>query len=153
MDLPEELQTAYNKLTDKQQRFVDLWTGDATETSAMAGYSAPQQAGTRALKNAVVCRLIKYIRDETLKPQIMTRQERQKFYTDIALGKITEQVVDGKGKTVQRQAKLKDRLRAAELLSKSEGDFLERREISGGITIEQRLREIVSRKIARNNGN
>lgn len=37
MIYPEELQKVYDRFTDKQKRFVDLWTGDGTETAKIAG--------------------------------------------------------------------------------------------------------------------
>ena len=98
-------------LTDKQQRFVELWTGNATETATLAGYADARNAGLRCLKNADICRQIKEKRAKELKPLILDRQGRQKLWTDIALS---------------ADEATKDRLKASELLGKSEGDFLDR---------------------------
>jgi phage terminase small subunit len=131
--LPDELQVLYDRLTPKQKLFVDLWEGDATKTATLAGYATPKQSGSRVLKNDDVCRLIKFTRDAILKPQIATRQDRQKFWT------VTMN---------DTEMDMKFRQKASELLGKSEGDFIEKREISGNITIEEKLRQIVSRKVS-----
>ena len=100
-------------LTDKHQKFVDLWTGNATETATLAGYADARNAGKRALKNAYICTQIKEKRAKELKPLIMDRYDRQKLWTDIA--------------KMESEA-TKDRLKASELLGRSEGDFLDRLE-------------------------
>ena len=101
----------YDKLTDKQQRFVDLWTGNAEETASLVPFANPRQAGSRALTNVNICRLIKATRDVELKPQVMSRIERQEFWTKI---------VTASDENTQH------RLKASELLGKSEGDFIDR---------------------------
>jgi len=104
------------QLSDKQTRFVELWTGNATETATLAGYSMPRMAGKRCLKDEYIRTLIKEKRDKEIKPMIADRHARQKFWTD----------------TMQDSEKdMKDRLKASELLGKSEGDFLDRVQHSG----------------------
>ena len=110
-------------LTDKQQKFVELYNGNATETAQMCGYSHPREAGTRCMKNVAICRLIQEKRAKELKPLILDRQGRQKLWTDIALS---------------ADEATKDRLRATELLGKSEGDFLDRVHQTGDIDIKIR---------------
>lgn len=116
-----ELQELYDKLTDKRKRFVDLWTGDATETAKLVPFASPNVQGPRLLENVGICRLIKAKRDAEIKPTIMNRIERQQFWSDVAQNKLT-------GET---DIKMKDRLKAIESLAKSEGDFIERRELTG----------------------
>lgn len=129
--LPDDLQVLYDRLTDKQQRFVDLWTGNAEETAKLSGYMAPNKAGERAMKHVGICRLIQEIRKIELKPLIATREDRQKFWTETM---------------VDTDEDMKYRQKASELLGKSEGDFIERRVIEGAITVEQRLRQIIEEK-------
>jgi len=111
MTLPEDLQIIYDKLTDKQKRFVDLWTGDGTETAMLVGYSTPDVAATRCLKKVSICKLIKFTRDAELAPLIATRKERQELWT-----------------TFSKDDELKpmERLKASELLGKSQGDFIDK---------------------------
>jgi phage terminase small subunit len=100
-----------NQLTDKQQKFVALYNGNATETAEMCGYSNPRIAGQRCLKHVAICNLIQEKRAQEVKPFVLDRQGRQKLWTEIA------QSAD---------ESTKDRLKASELLARSEGDFLDR---------------------------
>lgn len=107
-------------LSERQLRFVELWTGVATETAALAGYSNAREAGSRCIRNKEICRLIKEKRAAEIKPEILSRLDRQKFWSD----GVKNQGLD-----------YKDRLKASELLGKSEGDFLEKIQHSGEIAL------------------
>ncbi len=96
-------------LTDKQQRFAELYEGNATEAASKAGYKHPKDAGIRCLKNVEICRLIQNRRNEELEPDILTRIDRQVFWSKVAM---------------DESLPMKDRLKASELLGKSEGDFI-----------------------------
>ena len=104
-------------LTLKQRKFVEAYTDNATAAALAAGYS-PKTAysqGQRLLKKVEIITAIKKRETKALKPLIATREERQKFWTQMM---------------VNPDAKDMDKLRASELLGKSEGDFLERREVT-----------------------
>lgn len=126
MALPEDLQKTYDKLTEKQKRFVDLWNGDQEETAKVAGYSDAKKAGHLCLKNNNICQLIKFKRDAELTPLILSRKERQEFWTKVVNGEIKTKTFNKDGEEVEVPPKMKDRLKASELLGKSEGDFLDR---------------------------
>lgn len=106
------------KLTAKQRRFVELYNGNATEAAIAAGYSkkTAYAAGQRLLKNVEIVEAIRAREHKRLRPQIATREERQAFFTKVML---------------DADQRMSDRLKAAELLGKSEGDFLERVEATG----------------------
>lgn len=106
------------KLTAKQQRFVDAYDGNATKAAIAAGYSekTAYSAGQRLLKNVGIRTAIQERENRRIQPLIMTREERQTMWSEIARDK---------GERTQ------DRLKASELLGKSEADFVERQEISG----------------------
>lgn len=106
------------KLTAKQQRFVDAYDGNATKAAIAAGYSekTAYSAGQRLLKNVEIQTAIQERENRRIQPLIMTREERQTMWSEIARDK---------GERTQ------DRLKASELLGKSEADFVERQEISG----------------------
>ena len=111
-------------LTLKQRKFVEAYTDNATAAALAAGYS-PKTAysqGQRLLKKVEIITAIKKRETKALKPLIATREERQKFWTQMM---------------VNPDAKDMDKLRASELLGKSEGDFIERREVevSGRIDV------------------
>ena len=100
-------------LTVRQQRFVEAYDGNATEAMIAAGYSAKSAASNvdKILKNTEIQAAIQNREKERNSAAIATREERQRFWTAI----MRDEEVD-----------LRDRLRATELLGKSEGDFLER---------------------------
>lgn len=100
-------------LTPKQSAFIDAYTGNATEAARMAGYSqaTAYSQGQRLLKNSDVSAAIRARETERQAGIVATREERLKFYTQV-MRNIEEDT--------------KHRLKAAELLGKAEGDFLER---------------------------
>ncbi len=111
-------------MTPKQRRFVELYNGNATEAAIAAGYS-PKTAysqGQRLLKNVDIAEAIKAREDKELRHFIANREERQRLWTEIMN---------------DPEMKTSDKLRASELLGRSEGDFIERREVevSGRIDV------------------
>ena len=101
-------------ITGKQAKFISEYTKDfnATQAAIRAGYS-PKTAysiGQRLLKNVEVQAAMKEHRNKG----IADRETRQKFWTDTMQDKDED---------------MKNRLRASELLAKSECDFIERAEI------------------------
>lgn len=105
-------------LNARQRAFVEAYCGNATEAAIAAGYSA-KYAGRNAdklLKNTKVQKELKERENKRLASLIATREERQRFWTTLMRDEDRKEV---------------DRLKASELLAKSEGDFLERRELTG----------------------
>ena len=101
-------------LTTKQKAFVAAYRGNAAEAARIAGYApkwADRQAHTLMEKNGEIAAAIKEREQERVDAMIATREERQSFWTSVMRDEKTE---------------LKDRLRASELLAKSEADFMER---------------------------
>lgn len=111
-----------SKLTPKQKAFVELYSGNATEAAAKAGYSAKTaySQGERLLRNVEVRKAIAGREQKESRKRIASRQQRQEFWTDI-MG--------------NDDAEMKDRLRASELLGKSEGDFVDKLSISGQVDL------------------
>jgi len=109
---PDPLDVELDTLTEKQRRFVEeyMTDGNATQAAIRAGYaeSGARQEGHRLLTNADVRQAIR--RRIAQDGRIATREERQLFFTQ------TMHDPD-----VDRSA----RLRAAELLGKTQGDFVE----------------------------
>lgn len=99
------------RLSEKQIAFIAAFNGNATEAAEIAGYSTPDVAGVRCLKNVRICKAIKERQEKEFAPKIATRQERQAFWAE----------------TMRREdVDFPHRLKASELLGKSEGDFLDR---------------------------
>lgn len=124
---------ADGELTAKQQAFVEAYAGNATAAALAAGYS-PKTAysqGQRLLKIVEVQDAIKAREAKRLAPTIATRQERQEFWTSVLRSE---------------DEAMKNRLKAAELLGKSEGDFLERVEMDMTLSPAAILEKIRGRR-------
>lgn len=104
-------------MTPKQKRFIEAYTGNATKAAIAAGYSEKTACsiGERLLRNVDIREAIQLREKERLSEAIANREERQTFWSAI--------MRDSEEKT-------SDRLKASELLAKSNGDFLERVELT-----------------------
>jgi phage terminase small subunit len=106
-------------LTYKQKKFIEIYAGNATKAAIAAGYS-PKTAyaiGVENLKKPQILKEIQARNGEESMGKIANRQERQAFWTKV----MNDLVAD-----------LSIRLRASELLGKSEADFTEKIQ-SGGL--------------------
>lgn len=110
-------------LSERERRWVEAFMGEAagnaTKAARLAGYRGNAATlatqGRRLLRKAQIQEAIKLRVAED--PAIATRQERQAFWTRVMLGR-----------DEFKKARLADRLKAAELLGKSQGDFIEKHE-------------------------
>ena len=100
-------------LTPKRQAFVQAYAGNATTAAKAAGYSerTAHVIGHELLKKPEIQEAIQNRTGERVNSLIADREERQAFWTSVLRDEGTD---------------LKDRLRASELLARSEGDFLDR---------------------------
>lgn len=105
-------------LNARQRAFVEAYCGNATEAALQAGYSEKTARITAAklLSKGNIQEALKEREDKRIASLIATREERQRFWTTLMRDEDRKEV---------------DRLKASELLAKSEGDFLERREVTG----------------------
>lgn len=115
------------KLTAKQLKFAQVYDGNGTEAARLAGYKGSEntlaQNAIDLLRNPHITQIIAKRNDKIAKPLIMNRQQRQQLWSRIANTK---------------SYKTSDRLRATELLGKSEADFIAKHEVdisSGKIDI------------------
>lgn len=115
-------------LTPKQKAFAELFDGNATETAKKAGYSkkTAYSQGQRLLKNVEVMKLIRAREKRESRGNIANRQERQEFWSEV-MG--------------DSDADMKDRLKASELLGKSECDFTEKVQHSGDLKTVIEIRD------------
>lgn len=122
---------AHEKLSERQELFVRAYvkTGNATESASEAGYSAPEVAGCRLLRYAKIsdeivkrsAEIVKFSAEKVADAQIRDiadAAERREFWSKVMRGEFGD------------EAEMRDRLKAAELLGKASGDFIERREIT-----------------------
>ena len=102
-------------LTTKQQRFVDLYDGNATEAARQAGYKGNDktlaEVGAENLRKPGIKKAIKAREEKRNKPLIADREERQQFWTDGMRDK---------------NADRRDRQKDSELLGRSEADFTDK---------------------------
>ena len=126
------------KLTAKQQAFVDHFNGNATEAAIKAGYSEKnaRNTGCRMLTNANVLAAIKKRQEKPRALRIATREERQAFWTRVLMGQELETKYDSEGNEYKKTPEMRDRLKASELLAKSDCDFINKVELSGGVTVK-----------------
>ena len=117
--------------TPRQKKFIAAYNGNITQAALDAGYS-PKTAysiGQALLKNLEIRKAIEKREAKKVNKLIMDREERQAFWSEMARGKVPRTKAD-------------HRLRASELLGKSEGDFLERREYSADKSLVDLFRSI-----------
>ena len=121
----------YDSLTGKQQRFVDYYDGNASQAADKAGYSNPRQAGSENMAKPDIKKAIQARETIARHKHIWTRKERQRFWTRVASGKETQPAVvgqndDGNDIIIDIPAKMAERLKASELLARSEADFTDK---------------------------
>jgi len=98
-------------LTDMEAAFVAAFDGNATAAARAAGYASPDVKGPLLLRKKKIQNAIEHRRARSNAGLIATRERRQQWWTEVML---------------DERRKMADRLKASELLAKSEGDFLER---------------------------
>ena len=107
-------------LTKKQAAFVVTFDGDATNSAKRAGYNGNQNSlakiGHELLQHTEVVRQLKERDAKENKPRIASRLKRQQFWSEVMLD-ISED--------------MKHRLKASELLGRSEADFIEKINVTG----------------------
>ena len=100
-------------LTTKQKRFIECFDGNATEAARQAGYS-PRTVRTVGCENMTKPDIVAAIREREEKrvnSLILSREERQIFWSNVVRDPDED---------------MKNRLKASELLGRSEADFMER---------------------------
>ncbi len=111
------------QLNIKQKKFADYYieTGNATASYLKAGYEAEGNAAevnaSRLLRNAKVLEYIKE-RNEQLEVEVIADiTETKRFWTELLR---------------DENADMKDRLKASEYIAKTNGAFVEKKELQGG---------------------
>lgn len=108
-------------LTERQRKFCEAFAangGNGTDAARQAGYKSPEVEAARMLKLAKVAAALEAMRRATTNAAIATREERQAFWSSVMRGTLAGE--DGE------PPKFSDRLKASELLGKSQADFIDR---------------------------
>ena len=115
----------YNKLTEKQKRFIDYYieTANATESTRKAGYSKKTAKNIGAENLTKLNFFISKKLEEKEKQRIASQDEVLQYLTKVMRGEEKDQF--------GLDASLQDRTKCAELLGKRWGTFKEKVELSG----------------------
>lgn len=112
-------------LTTREQKFVEYYSGNAIDAAKKAGYTGTDNTisvtAHRLLRKPKIKDAIRQREKTEKRPHIMNRQERQAFWTKVAQDSNED---------------MRNRIRASELLGKSEADFTANHNVKGEITIE-----------------
>jgi phage terminase small subunit len=102
-------------MTDRQKKFIQFYDGNATKAAIKAGYSkkTARSIGQELLTKPDISKAISKRNTKQDAPMIMSRIQRQEFWSAIAN---------------DTKVYISDRLRASELLGKSEADFTDKHE-------------------------
>lgn len=118
------------RLNVREQKFVHVYEGVATEAAEKAGYLGKGHAlavqASRLLRKPEIRRAIALRTEADVERHILSREERQELWTRIALDETNDTA---------------DRLKALELLGKSQADFTEKLEVKGELTLAELVRE------------
>ncbi len=130
--LPSGVRKA-RRLTEKQRRFVEAYMGEAggnaTQAARLAGYAGNDNTlasmGDANVRKPAIQAAIKERVDAD--PAVADREVRQRFWTT-TMGNVA--------------ADMSHRLKASELLGRSQGDFVDRHQIENVQTHEEALAEL-----------
>ncbi len=123
------------RLTEKQRRFVEAYLGEAngnaTEAAVIAGYEGSRKNVRIIASRNLALPNVRIAIDERTKDDgsIASREERQAFLSRVMR---TE------------HSKMGDRLKAAELLSRMHGDFIEKHEVDMKVSRLEKKAEIAN---------
>ena len=105
-------------LTTKQKKFVEAYDGSIKKAAEQSGLS--YDYCRRLVTKPHILEALRERESTRLNPLIATRQERQTFWTEIMNS---------------QEAEMRDRLKASELLGKSEADFVDRKRHEGSLDV------------------
>lgn len=126
----EKIKQEYEKLTEKQKRFIDYYieTANATESAKRAGYSEKTAKNIGAENLTKLNFFIQKKLQEKENNRIASQDEVLEYLTKVMRGELKDQF--------GLDASLQDRTKCAELLGKRYGTFVDKKEFSGGYSVE-----------------
>lgn len=126
----DELKQKYEKLTEKQKRFIDYYieTANATESAKRAGYSEKTAKNIGAENLTKLNFFIQKKLEEKENQRIASQDEVLQYLTKVMRGEEKDQF--------GLDASLQDRTKCAELLGKRYGTFVDKKEVTGNYTVE-----------------
>ena len=134
-------------LTVKQRKYVDCYDGNIKDSAKRAGisYQYAKELHTKTYYRHILYAL-QSRNDAQSKKDIADRQERQAFWTKVFRGEESQPTITGtdtEGNPIVTDIppKMPDRLKASELLARSEADFVDKLAL-GGIDLDGEIKEI-----------
>lgn len=133
-------------LTAKQEKFVkNIIDGmsqaeayrNSYETKRMSDKTVWEKA-SRLMADSKVRARLQELRDQMMKPSIMTAQERLELLSRMARGEEPElfvELVDGEEVTVERPASLKTRREAIDIMNKMTGEYVTK--VEGSLNVSK----------------
>lgn len=128
--MEDEKVKEYDKLTEKQKRFIDFYieTANATDACKLAGYKGKNLNRLGSENLSKLDKFIKLKLEEKENQRIASQDEVLQYLTKVMRGEEKDQF--------GLDASLQDRTKCAELLGKRYGTFVDKKELSGGYTVE-----------------
>lgn len=139
-------------LTPKQEKFVQgiidgLSQADAYRSAYSTNNTSDKtvwENASRLMNNPKVTARIQEIRNEMMKPSIMSAQERLELLSRMARGEEPERVVeyrDGERVEIELPASLKTRREAIETMNKMTGEYVQK--VEANVSYEDNLRKLI----------
>lgn len=125
----EMVKQEYEKLTEKQKRFIDYYieTANATESAKRAGYSEKTAKNIGAENLTKLNFFIQQKLEEKESQRIASQDEVLQYLTKVMRGEEKDQF--------GLDASLQDRTKCAELLGKRYGTFKEKVDVTGNVPV------------------
>ena len=132
-------------LTTKQEMFVqNIINGMSQREAYKSAYScknmtdnAIDREASLLMKNPKVTQRFTELRDEMVKPTILSAQERLEYLTRVVKGEEKENVhrmYDGEDFSFKEEAELNTKLKAIDLMNKMTGEYVTR--VAGEVTVK-----------------
>lgn len=129
------------KLTNKQLAFIDAYCSvskfNATDAARRAGYKHPNKQGPENLVKLgdEITERIEQLKEKS-GASIMSQQEVAQRLSRFADGSLMVKQLANNSKLVEAPVAPKDQLKALELLGKSYGMFVDKKEVNGNLDID-----------------
>lgn len=139
-------------LTAKQEKFVQgIIEGKSQADAYRSAYNTNRMAdktvhekASRLMSDGKIKARVQELRDDLMKPSIMSAQERLEYLTRVINGEETEkavEIVNGKPMIVNVPSALKVKLNAIDIMNKMQGEYVQKIEadVNSEVTINIEL--------------
>ena len=149
----QSIKKGKSMLTAKQEKFVQgIIEGKSQADAYRAAYNTKNmtdktiwEESSRLMQDPKVSTRVTELRNQAMRPTIMSAQERLELLSRIASGEEPEriaQIVDGKVVEYEVPASLKSRREAIDTMNKMTGEYVQK--VEATVSYEDNLRELIS---------